>query len=199
MILYTETPSYDNFIAHYGVKGMKWGKRNINPHIDLGHYRSKMDPEALKAWEERNGEKKETTKSTTSTSSTSKSSGKKSGSSSKKKTSSSKKSSSSGSKKSAASSEKKEKASSGGKAAKEPKEKAAKEPKETTSKSEESSKVNSQMGEILRKYNKTLEAKLRQKTQRGDSQMELIKTKKFDREEINKMLRHRIMRGARNG
>ena len=27
MVLYTQTPSYDDYIMHYGVKGMKWRHR----------------------------------------------------------------------------------------------------------------------------------------------------------------------------
>lgn len=32
MIFYTPTPSYDDFLAHHGIKGQKWGVRNGPPY-----------------------------------------------------------------------------------------------------------------------------------------------------------------------
>ena len=46
MIGYTPTPDYYNdYIAHYGVKGMKWGKRKKKPDHSKNRWKKKREKE----------------------------------------------------------------------------------------------------------------------------------------------------------
>lgn len=44
MIGYTPTPSYDEYLQHYGVKGMKWRKRKANSLTGKWAERNRTNP-----------------------------------------------------------------------------------------------------------------------------------------------------------
>lgn len=165
MIFYTPTPDYGSYLMHYGIKGMKWGKRKPNELINSAHYGANMSPELKEKLAKIEAEKKAAEaekakkKAASSSSSTSK---KKSGSS---KKSSGTKKASSGSKKSAAAKQPKEAKPKAEKAAKEPKEKVTKEPKEKETKNRDSAKQ-AMLDRLISEYSKRLEKmKLEEKSQ----------------------------------